>query len=242
MIRRLPTPHLVPHVLSFIVPLLLLPTFAEGASGVSAEVAPDHLIGARAAREGSPIVEQRHTVSLERLENQPPPEAISRFNEAWAAFREGKLDKAIGKLESATRKHPQFAEAHNNLGFLYWQRGNRKKSLKAFEKAVQLDPTWVAALVNLAIVYYTNGDPASGLDAARRAIELQPQSARAHYTAGLILLLLDDGGKEALAHFDSAVEAFPQARLMAAYTMLRLDRPDQAEQALTQYLQDAPVF
>jgi tetratricopeptide (TPR) repeat protein len=225
--------------------ILLAPALVLAEEIASLEMAPDRLIEAKFASPRSnsdAIVERRHTVSLERLERTPPPDAIAEFQESWVAFRDGNLEKAIKKVQAAIREYPEFIEAHNNLAYFYWQQGDRENGLKEFEKTVELDPTWGAALTNLALAYYSTGDPASALDVIRRAVEIQPQSARAHYTAGLILLLSDEKSNEALDHFETAIRDFPQARLMAAYVMLRMNRHEQAEQTLTQYLQSAPLF
>ena len=47
------------------------------------------------------------------------------------------------KFEQAIRDNPNFAEAHNNLGFTLRQQGpqNYSKALEHYNKAIQLKPT-----------------------------------------------------------------------------------------------------
>jgi len=53
-------------------------------------------------------------------------------------YQGGQLQQAVRSYEDAISKHKDFARAHENLGFLYFQLGNKEKTLEHFTSAVKL--------------------------------------------------------------------------------------------------------
>ncbi len=139
--------------------------------------------------------------------------------------------------------HPNFVEAHNNLGYLYLSVERLDDAMQHFKAAIAVDPSFNPALLNLALTLYAQGDGTDALNAVNRAIKQTPSSSRAHYVAGLILFdsTTPNDTTAALEHLMQASREFPLAKVMAAYEMLRLDRPEQAKQTLIHYLKGAPL-
>src|SRR5205085_6070340 len=66
--------------------------------------------------------------------------AMFATNTGIARLKEGKLDEAIERLESAIKLDPESAEAYYNLAKAFRQKGRRNEAKAAFEKAKSLNP------------------------------------------------------------------------------------------------------
>ncbi len=69
--------------------------------------------------------------------------AFKVYNQGVALMHAKKFAAAQIKFEQAIRNNPNFAEAHNNLGFTLRQQGpqNYPKALEHYNKAIQLKPS-----------------------------------------------------------------------------------------------------
>jgi tetratricopeptide (TPR) repeat protein len=69
--------------------------------------------------------------------------AFKVYNQGVDLMRAKKFAAAQIKFEQAIRDNPNFAEAHNNLGFTLRQQGpqNYSKALEHYSKAIQLKPS-----------------------------------------------------------------------------------------------------
>ena len=69
--------------------------------------------------------------------------AFKVYNQGVDLIRAKKFAAAQIKFEQAIRDNPNFAEAHNNLGFTLRQQGpqNYGKALEHYNKAIQLKPS-----------------------------------------------------------------------------------------------------
>lgn len=68
--------------------------------------------------------------------------AFKVYNQGVDLMHAKKFAAAQAKFEQAIRDNPNFAEAHNNLGFTLRQQGpqNYAKALQHYNKAIQLKP------------------------------------------------------------------------------------------------------
>ena len=64
------------------------------------------------------------------------------------------LDESIRTVENFLRESPDFAEAHNDIGVLYYRSGNKLQALGHYEKAVRLCPANCTFRKNLASFYF----------------------------------------------------------------------------------------
>jgi glycosyltransferase involved in cell wall biosynthesis/Flp pilus assembly protein TadD len=65
-----------------------------------------------------------------------------------------KPEDAITVLKNLVDSFPEFAQAHNDLGVLYYGAGEKQAALTHYEKAVQLEPGNITFKKNLADFYY----------------------------------------------------------------------------------------
>lgn len=70
------------------------------------------------------------------------PSAFKVYNEGVDLMHAKKFGAAQAKFEQAIRAKPNFAEAHNNLGFSLRQQGpqNYSRALEHYNRAIQLKP------------------------------------------------------------------------------------------------------
>jgi Flp pilus assembly protein TadD len=61
-------------------------------------------------------------------------------NTGIAQLKEGKIDTAIERFESAIKLDPMNAQAHYNLAKALRQKGQRAAAQAAYQKAIRLDP------------------------------------------------------------------------------------------------------
>jgi Flp pilus assembly protein TadD len=64
------------------------------------------------------------------------------------------VGEAIALIEKYIKESPGFAEAHNDLGVLYYRSGNKLQALGHYEKAVRLCPANTTFRKNLASFYF----------------------------------------------------------------------------------------
>jgi len=76
------------------------------------------------------------------LQKEVGSSAFKVYNQGVDLMRAKKFAAAQIKFEQAIRDNPNFAEAHNNLGFTLRQQGpqNYSKALEHYSKAIQLKP------------------------------------------------------------------------------------------------------
>jgi tetratricopeptide (TPR) repeat protein len=77
------------------------------------------------------------------LQQEVGSSAFKVYNQGVDLMRAKKFAAAQIKFEQAIRDNPDFAEAHNNLGFTLRQQGpqNYAKALEHYNKAIQLKPS-----------------------------------------------------------------------------------------------------
>ena len=68
------------------------------------------------------------------------PTKEETYDEAIALQQEGKLDEAIGKLETLVEQEPDYALAHAALSVLYAKREDFDKSVEHGRRVCELEP------------------------------------------------------------------------------------------------------
>lgn len=74
-------------------------------------------------------------------------------------LKAGKIDEAIGQLETACEIDPSDYRAFNYLGIAYAQKKLFNRAIGAFNKAIQLRPNIPSIHYNLGLAYDADGLP-----------------------------------------------------------------------------------
>lgn len=89
-----------------------------------------------------------------------PNEHAKLYNQGVELMEKGKLADAQKKFEAALAKKSDFAEAHNNLGFVLRKQGKEKwaAALEHYNRALELDPKLAQAYHYRGVLYVLMGD------------------------------------------------------------------------------------
>ena len=98
----------------------------------------------------------------------------------------GTYSDAVEAYLRAIELDPGYADAHCNLGSLYFNRDRRGTARVCFERALEIDPDHVEANLNLAIVLEEQGQNESALHRYKRALASDPLYADTHVSLALL--------------------------------------------------------
>jgi len=102
---------------------------------------------------------------------------------------------AIEAYLRAIEIDPLYADAHCNLGSLYYNRNRRGTACACFERALQIDPSHVEANLNFAIALEDQGQDESALHHYKRALASDPLYADTHVSLALLYEKLSQNRK-----------------------------------------------
>lgn len=185
--------------------------------------------------------DERATVSVREL--QISYSARREFEKAQARLRQKDADKAIAHLTKAIEEAPEFQEAINSLGIIYFQRSQYAEAEKYFRMALKFEPDAFEPTVNLGGVLLTQGKGKEALEVNQRAYDTLPQDALASAQLGFSYFLMGDNGQairylEQAKELDPAHFTFPQITL--AQIFMRLGQPEDAVEEITEFLRLHP--
>ena len=99
------------------------------------------------------------------------------------------------RIAGPSRRKPDFAEAHSNLGNALHALKRFDEAIAAYRRALELKPNYADAWANLGTTLHHNGEFDEGVIALRHAIALAPDHANAHSGLGILLLMRGDFGE-----------------------------------------------
>ncbi|NRB07287.1 MAG: tetratricopeptide repeat protein [Richelia sp.] len=88
----------------------------------------------------------------------------------------GKLNEAETLLTQLIKEQPDFAEAWNRRGFLYYTIGDYHKSLRDCKMVIKINPVHFGALHGIGLCEAAQGQYSQAIQAFSRALEIQPYS------------------------------------------------------------------
>ena len=141
--------------------------------------------------------------SLDKL-TQSYPNDSSLFllgGNCWGSI--GYFDQALLCYEEAIKIKPDFAEAHNNLGFYLKEKGGVDKAIPHYKRAIKIKPDFADAHNNLGICFYELGKLDEALSSFKTAIKIKPDFADAHSNTGNVL--------KALGQVDESISSYKRA-------------------------------
>lgn len=120
------------------------------------------------------MVRQEYVTAIEFYRQAPQDSAAvwNKMGMAWHhlfAMAEAKRD-----YERALRLRPDFPEALNNLGAVYYAEQNYRKAIELYRKALALNPKSAAMYSNLGTAWFAEQNYDEGLVAYQKAFALDP--------------------------------------------------------------------
>lgn len=109
--------------------------------------------------------------------SKSPGQSAAIFNKIGLAYQHlYATDKARMSYERALRLKPNFPDALNNLGTVFYQEGDFKKAEQLYRRALKLEPGNVTAAKNLGSAYFADGNLRRGMEAYRIALLSDPSA------------------------------------------------------------------
>jgi Tfp pilus assembly protein PilF len=102
-------------------------------------------------------------------------------------LNQGDADAAIDPLREAVKLHPNYFQAHLQLGDALLAAGKNVAATEAFQRAIELRPDVPDARVGLADAHLKAGRVDMAEETLRAGLKRQPDSAELNYTLGLLL-------------------------------------------------------
>ncbi len=93
---------------------------------------------------------------------------------------------AIEAYTRALRADPDFADAHCNLGTVFYNQNRKAKARRCFEQAIALEPHHVEAHLNLATLFEEQGRNESALHHYKIALDADPLCADTHVSLAFL--------------------------------------------------------
>ena len=169
--------------------------------------------------------------------------AKGEFKKAQDRLRDRKVDEAIRLLKRAVELAPQFMEAMNNLGTIYFQKGEFAVAENYFRQALAIEPEAFEPMVNLGGVLLATGSAHEAIEFNQRAQELRPLDALANAQLGLGYFRLGEFGP-ALEYLERTKELdpahFSNPQLTIARIHLRRSQREAALRELEDFLERHP--
>jgi tetratricopeptide (TPR) repeat protein len=141
---------------------------------------------------------------------------------------------AAKQYKKAISFHPEYAEAHNNLGVVQAQMDESQSALKSYTTAIKLVPNYVDAHFNLGRLYDTLGQYDKAIEEYRQVIKLTPYDAVAHNNLAVSLLSKKEND-EALKSYQRALELKPDLKEAHLGLGLIYDNRNEKKMALDHY-------
>ena len=69
------------------------------------------------------------------------------------ALDEGNLNAAMDFFDQAVKLFPQYSDAHNNRGVVFYRRGNVGEAQRVWENVVKLDPAYYVSYYNIGLIH-----------------------------------------------------------------------------------------
>ncbi|MEB3232914.1 MAG: glycosyltransferase 61 family protein [Leptolyngbyaceae bacterium] len=139
-----------------------------------------------------------------------PIEAESSFKKALEQDRQGNYLQAIAHYQSAIASYPDYAEAYNNIGCVFFKLDRLERAVEYFQQGLVRDPLRAELHNNLAQAYVTLGQWDQAIAAYEQAIRCQSGMALAHHNLGR-LWHYHHHYERAIACFKAAIDHEPEA-------------------------------
>ena len=143
----------------------------------------------------NPVAVQLATAGLwECWLNERGAAARKIMNEGIAKMEEGELGDALEIFVRLSRRHPDWAEAHNKRATVLYLLGNARLSYKVCQLVTELKPDHFGAWNGMALCAAHLEKWKAALKAAERALALQPSAQANVDLIALAKTKLEEGG------------------------------------------------
>ena len=120
--------------------------------------------------------------------------------------------KQVAAYQSVIQYRPDLAEAHNNLGLIYYQTRNYTDAAQEFAVASRLAPGLIGAKLNLANAFKSLRDYEKSRDTYLEIVAAHPDYERAYYNLGVLFFENEFGELDKKALLAKSIAYFEEYR------------------------------
>jgi tetratricopeptide (TPR) repeat protein len=125
--------------------------------------------------------------AIEAFSEGSPKDAVLRNKIGIAHHQQMQLDIARKCYEQAVKLKPDYSEAVNNLGTVYYATKNYRRAISQYKKAIRIAPEAASIHSNLGTAYFARNQMALATGEFRIALKLDPNVFEHHSSYGVIL-------------------------------------------------------
>jgi tetratricopeptide (TPR) repeat protein len=120
----------------------------------------------------------------------------------------GDMQGAITDFKQALKINPNYPEAYNNLGVIYYKLGEKQEAIANYTQALKVDPNHILAYQNRGVARADLGDKQGAIDDYNQSIKINPKNAEAYTNRGNARSELGDK-QGAIADYTQAININP---------------------------------
>jgi tetratricopeptide (TPR) repeat protein len=125
--------------------------------------------------------------AIEAFNEGSPKDAVLRNKIGIAHHQLNQLDNAKKYYEQAIKLKPDYSEAVNNLGTVYYANKSYRRAISQYKKAIKMAPDTASIHSNLGTAYYARNQIALANEEYRIAMKLDPDVFEHHSSYGVLL-------------------------------------------------------
>jgi tetratricopeptide (TPR) repeat protein len=145
-----------------------------------------------------------------------------------------RLKAAEFHLRRALELHPEYEDAHRNLGNALLAEGRLDEAIDQYSKALEIKPDFPQAHYSLGIALFRKGQVDAAIDELQKALQLVPGYAAAHATLGDAFLQQGHPDR-AVAEYQRALDIQPDLAAFHLNLGTVLFQEGRMEEAASQY-------
>lgn len=125
--------------------------------------------------------------AIEAFKEGPPKDAVLRNKIGIAHHQLMQLDNARKYYEQAVKLKPNYSEAINNLGTVYYAGKNYRRAISQYRRALKIAPDAASIHSNLGTAYFARNQFPQATEEFRTALKLDPNVFEHHSAYGVML-------------------------------------------------------
>lgn len=189
------------------------------------------------ALQGQGMIKEAENIYRKVLQKVPGHPGTLRLMAILSLQSGRSAEDSIAYLHQALESDPDFALAHNSLGWLLTQEKRVDEAIFHFSEAARLNGQDIECRLEMARLLDEEGEGDEAIEIYREVIEINPDDPRAHRGLGKILATRqdDEGRAEAAAAMHKAMELAPKDFITAYHAGKIFDALSLIDDAISAY-------
>jgi tetratricopeptide (TPR) repeat protein len=152
---------------------------------------------------------------LQRVSDLSPDRDDIYFMFGLIAMENDKKGRAIANFEKALQLNPRLAEAHNNLGMLYYSASDYKGAASQFQAAIDDYPSFKEAMLNLGNAYKSLKKFEEAEAKLNEVKQMAPDYADVYFNLGILYLDSKLPSMEKIPRLQKAIDMLNEYKRLA---------------------------